>query len=145
MPNIKLLQRDNLLLLGAPILEEAAEGVLLEKLEELKRMCGRLDFIDTQDAIFLLKNCYAIPKLTYFLRTAPMFKNSITLEQYDKVLKDSLEGILNIKLEEPAWQQSSLPVKQGGLGVDDSLLYLASQDCSLFSFLTRVKFPLFFF
>ena len=29
--------------------------------------------------------------------------------------------------------------------VDDSLLYLASQDCSLFSFLTRVKFPLFFF
>ena len=29
--------------------------------------------------------------------------------------------------------------------VDDSLLYLASQDCSLFSFLHRVKFPLFFF
>ena len=29
--------------------------------------------------------------------------------------------------------------------VDDSLLYLASQDCSLFSFLPRVKFPLFFF
>ena len=28
--------------------------------------------------------------------------------------------------------------------VDDSLLYLASQDCSLFSFLTGVKFPLFF-
>ena len=50
MPRIKILQRDSLELLGAPILEEAASGILLGKLDELKRMIDRLDFIDSHDA-----------------------------------------------------------------------------------------------
>ena len=117
MPNIKTMHRNDLLLLGAPIYEEAADNVLLEKLEDLRRMGERLDFIDAQDAVFLLRNCYAIPKLTYFLRTAPTFKNADTLKLYDLELKKILEGILNIKMDDSAWDQSSLPVKKGGLGI----------------------------
>ena len=96
-PRIKTLKRDNLLLLGAPILEEAIEGGLLSKLDDLKRMTERLTFIDTQDAIFLLRNCYAIPRLAYFLRSAPCFKLMATLERYDIEIRKSLQEILNIE------------------------------------------------
>ena len=81
LPNVKSMDRSNLLLLGAPIFEEAIDAVLLEKLEDLKRMRERLVFIDPHDALFLLRGCYAIPKLTYFLRSAPTFKSTATLKE----------------------------------------------------------------
>ena len=36
---------------------------------------------------------------------------------YNAQLKESLESILNIPLEETQWQQATLPVAKGGLGV----------------------------
>ena len=116
-PRIRKMRPDNLLLLGAPMLEEAIEGVLLSKLDDLKRMSERLTFIDTHDAIFLLRNCYAIPRLTYFMRSAPCFKTMATLRLYDQELKRCLKEVLNTDLSDLAWDQSSLPVKQGGLGI----------------------------
>ena len=58
-----------------------------------------------------------MPKLTYFLRTSPFFKMPETLGLYNNQLRNSLETILNIKLDDLAWQQSSLPVAFGGLGI----------------------------
>ena len=40
-----------------------------------------------------------------------------TLELYDGEIRRSLQEILNIELEDPSWKQSSLPVRQGGLGI----------------------------
>ena len=115
-PGIKEVQENNLVLLGAPILQAAVDGVLLAKLEDLKRMTGRLQSLDVHDAIFLLRNCYAIPKLTYFLRCAPTFKNMDTLQLYDTEMRSALERILNVELKDEAWEQSSLPIKKGGAG-----------------------------
>ena len=92
-------------------------GVLLQKLDDLRRMAERLVTIDAHDAVFLLRCCFAIPKLTYFLRSAPTFRTLATLQEYDLVMKKCLEEIINIKLDQEAWTQSSLPVKQGGLGI----------------------------
>ena len=117
MPRIRMVNKNSLLLLGAPICEEAIEGVLLEKLQDLKRMAEGLTNIDAHDAVFLLKSCYAIPKLTYFLRSAPTYRTMATLQEYDQVMKKCLEAIININLGQEAWTQSSLPVKQGGLGI----------------------------
>ena len=72
-----MVNRENLLLLGAPICEEAIEGVLQEKLQDLQRMTERLTTIDAHDAVFLLRSCYAIPKLTYFLRSAPTYSSGL--------------------------------------------------------------------
>ena len=80
-------------------------------------MAERLVTIDAHDAVFLLRCCFAIPKLTYFLRSAPTFRTLATLQEYDLVMKKCLEEIINIKLDQEAWTQSSLPVKQGGLGI----------------------------
>ena len=80
-------------------------------------MAERLQEIDSHDAVFLLCHCFSIPKLMYFLRSAPCFKEVDILQQYDQQLRSSLENILNITLEEQAWEQSTLPVAKGGLGI----------------------------
>ena len=79
-------------------------------------MSGRLKELHAHDALFLLKHCLSIPRLTYFLRCSPCYKNGI-LDRYDELIKETLKAILNVKLEEEAWIQSTLPVASGGLGI----------------------------
>ena len=43
---------------------------------DLKRMTERLHF-DAHDALFLFKNFFTFPKLTFFLRSAPCFNSKI--------------------------------------------------------------------
>ena len=116
-PGIKNLQGHELVLLGAPILPEAMDSVLLDKLKNLELMTKRLEQIDAHDALFLLRSAYAIPKLMYSIRTAPAFKKMAILESYDEKMRQSLETILNVELNDESWQLSSLPVRQGGLGI----------------------------
>jgi hypothetical protein len=116
-PGVKLLTKNNLTLLGAPIFPEAIESILQPKLEKLILMANRLKEIDAHDALFLLRNCFSMPKLTYNLRTSPCFLKSEILNKYDSIIKESLQEILNVKLDEKAWDQSTLPIKLGGLGI----------------------------
>ena len=80
-------------------------------------MTSRLEDIDSHEALFLLRHCFAVPKLLYFLCSAPCFKRRDLLEEYDSVMRQTLEKILNTKLDEEKHLQSSLPVKFGGLGI----------------------------
>ena len=80
-------------------------------------MTERLITIDAHEALFLLRNCFSMPKLTYFLRTAPCFLKKNILLEYDNSIRNSFKKILNIKLEEQAWNQCTLPVNLGGLGL----------------------------
>ena len=131
---VRLVQKEDLTLLGAAILPEAFDNMLTSKREKLILMVQRLAEIDKHDALFLLKNCYAIPKLTYLLRTVPCFTKPDILHTYDLVIKEALEDILNTTLkEESSWIQSTLPVKFGGLGIR-----LAS-DIALPAYLSSVK------
>ena len=116
-PGIRILEDQDLTLLGAPILEESGNDVLLSKLQDLSLMVERLEDIDAHDALFLLKNCFSIPKLMYFLRCAPCFKHQGTLHKYDEKLRECLQKILNVQLEDGTWEQCSLPVANGGLGI----------------------------
>ena len=59
----------------------------------------------------------AIPKLLYFLRTAPCFLNPELLAEYDEAIKIGLENILNVKMTDQIWDQASLPTKLGGFGI----------------------------
>ena len=115
---VRLIQDHELTLLGAPILPESFEGVLYPKLESLKLMVSRLEEIDKHDALFLLRHCFAIPKMVYFFRTSPCFLNSEILKMYDEVIKSALTNILNLQLiDDRTWEQCTLPVKYGGLGI----------------------------
>ena len=52
----------------------------------------------------------------HLLRSAPTFL-SAGLVAYDKEQRSILESIANVQLDNRAWSQASLPVKDGGLGV----------------------------
>ena len=114
---VKLLSDHDLTLLGAPILPAAIESVLNKKLEDLKLMTDRLTEIDAHEALFLLRHCFSIPKMTYVLRTSPCFMENLILKNYDDLIKSALQKILNISLSEEPWNQCTLPINLGGLGL----------------------------
>ena len=116
-PDIKQVNMSSAMLLGAPIgNEDSVEEVLDGKLKELRRMSDRLALLNAHDALFLLTNCFAIPKLTYTLRSAPCYNQQV-LHDYDAVIRSTLQSILNVALTDEAWDQATLPVANGGLGV----------------------------
>ena len=45
------------------------------------------------------------------------FLEAEELQTYDKVIRGSLIDILNIQLSENSWNQDTLPVSKGGLGL----------------------------
>ena len=104
----------------------------MAKLSELQRLGERLKLLSAHDAFFLLKNCFSLPKLAYTLRCAPYYQSKL-LSQYDDVMRNTLENVLNIQLSDTmTWAQAVLPVASGGLGVR-----LAS-DVALPAFLSSV-------
>ena len=80
-------------------------------------MVSRLKQIDNHEALYLLRNCFSIPKLNYLVRTAPCFLEAEELHKYDNLIRGSLVDILNIQLSDLAWNQASLPISKGGLGL----------------------------
>lgn len=106
----------NFNLLGAPVLDQGFDNMAIPIMEKVKTMFSRLEHLHTHSAFFLLKNCFAIPKLTYLIRTSPAWKFTGFINSFDDLLKGTLESILNIKLENKAWTQATLPTSFGGLG-----------------------------
>ena len=103
-------------LLGAPVLPSAVDMALEFKLDALSRLLEQLDQADAHEALFLLRNCFAIPKLTYVLRTSACFQSPL-LKSYDSKVCCALEKMLNVQLCALSWEQCTLPVRFGGLGI----------------------------
>ena len=104
-------------LLGAPVGDETSvDTVLSSKLAVFRLLASRLAALNAHDALFLLKNCFSIPKLLYSLRCAACYKSTI-LPEYDDVIRQTLKVILNVDLSDVIWKQATLPVSSGGLGV----------------------------
>ena len=97
----------------------------------LSLMGERLQHIFSHDAILLLRNAFAIPKLLYLLRTSSCFL-STTLQCYDDELRKILCSIMNICLSEAAWTQATLPVGLGALAF--RVLYTALRTLSTRSY-----------
>ena len=79
-------------------------------------MGDRLSWISSHHALFLLKNCFTLPKLLYILRTSPCFAHPL-LQSFDDLQIYLLRSLLNIRLDDRASQQASLPVRFGGIGI----------------------------
>lgn len=119
LPGAKLLPPSQAQLLGSPVGDEpSVSSVLSGKVEALRRLGERLKLLTAHDALLLLRNCFALPKLLYTLRSAPCFLSS-ELETYDDCLREILGAVTNNLLgrESHPWVQATLPVKLGGLGI----------------------------
>ncbi|CAH2232343.1 jg26186, partial [Pararge aegeria aegeria] len=78
---------------------------------------NRLGILNSHIAYTILKHCLFVPKLMYILRASPVWKFPGLTNKIDAILKDSLEKILNLSLDEYSWTQATLPIKHGGIGV----------------------------
>ena len=109
-------------LLGSPIRGlESIDITLSEKLSSLKVLGTRLVHLHKQDALLLLRNAFAIPKILYVLQTAPCFYSTI-LETFDPELRSILSTVLNVSLDNNStWAQATLPIASGGIGIRSSI------------------------
>ena len=120
LPNLKITSIEESIILGSPIASQGERAELSSKLNALKRMITRLDLIDPHQAFVLLKNSFAIPKLTYLLRSSPAFQETDLLKEIDSALRKSMSSITNVDFTDDSWTQASLPARSGGLGIRKS-------------------------
>jgi hypothetical protein len=117
MPGLKLVDKGNLELLGSPIHQEGIKSALDKKRGTLKLMCDRLTSVDAHCALFMFRHCVGTPRVNYLLRSTPAYEHVQDLEDMNEIQREALEKILNIELTEREWNQSTLPLSMGGLGI----------------------------
>ena len=117
LPNVTETELDNLYLLGSPLTDGdiAAAGEAASTIVE--RLCARLRGLDSHTAVFFLSHHVSAPRLAYLLRSAPAFKEQVTLKNIDDAVRATFEAVANVTTSPEAWEQASLPVKLGGLGI----------------------------
>lgn len=116
-PNIKIIDKRSLRLLGSPILDESFPLFFEEKIQNFLLTSERLTKINTHMAYTIIKYCLFVPKFTYIVRCCQLWKHTELLQSLDNIIKITLASVLNINLEEREWLQASLPVRLGGLGI----------------------------
>ena len=107
-------------LLGAPIGDtEFSVKVLDKRISKATKCLEKLPLLDDpQLSLGITRTCLAAPKLTYSLRTQPPSQPvAASLQVFDELLRDALSVIVGSPVPDLAWSQSSLPIKDGGLGV----------------------------
>ena len=74
--DFKRTAKEDITFLGASVLEgKVVDKVFQENIADLKRSVERLSLLQAHDALCLLKNALAMPKLQYILRTSPCASN----------------------------------------------------------------------
>ena len=89
---------------------------LSARCEDLARIISRLELISAHDALVLLKNSFSAPRLQFTLRSAPCVGHP-HLQIFDNLLRTAASKVCNVTLSDDQWQQASLPVRYGGLGI----------------------------
>ena len=103
--------------LGSPLETKLQADLLEKKIKELQKGKGNVEKLDTQYGCFLLRNCFSLSELFYFLRTCTCFNHPALLETYNKTASDGLSKVFNVNFGNISSTQLSLPAEMGGLGV----------------------------
>ena len=64
----------------------------------------KLIVLDRHQDLFLLKNCFSIPKLMYTLRSSPCYLEQDLLDSFDSSIRSCAELICNVVLDDSGWQ-----------------------------------------
>ena len=103
---------------------------------------GIVEKLDAHYGFFMLKYCFSLPKLLYFLRNSTCFNHPALLEKYDKTERDGLSKVCNVNFDDISSTQVALRAEMGGLGVSSaSILALPASLASAYGasdFLTTI-------
>jgi hypothetical protein len=116
-PGIKICDRESLSLLGSPIFDQGFKNTVEKTIITVENLLNKAELLNRHVAYTLIKNCLFIPKFNFLLRTTPFWKFSNYVNSIDSSLKYCLERILNLRLTDLQWRQSTLPIRFGGLGI----------------------------
>lgn len=132
LPNCKYLEKDDMILLGAPLFEESIETATFNCKKKTDVMLSRLPHIGAHRALFLLRSTIGASTLTHVLRAGHnISKNNGCLVEFEEKLKVATASLINVDLTEKAWSQATLPISKGGLGIISPIQILSS--CQLSS------------
>ena len=70
----------------------------------------------------MLKNCFSLPKLLYFLRATTSFIHPALLKKDDKTVRNGLSKVCNVNFGNFSSTHLALPAQMGGLGVSSASL-----------------------
>ena len=84
-------------------------------------MSSNLEKVEPHTALFLLRNCFSIPKVLYYLRTSECFRENALLKNYDTLINRMLETITNVSMDQNSLSQARLPDNLGGLGIPSAV------------------------
>jgi hypothetical protein len=122
LPELKLVTKENATLLGGSLGERSA----LEQFVKLERsaqvLASNLRQLDRHSALYLIKNCFSMPKYMYSLRVSPLFRHPDRLLQLDNCWRSILEEVCNTMMDDSQWSQAILPIRLGGLGIGSASL-----------------------
>jgi hypothetical protein len=115
-------------LLGSPIFDQGFKNTAEKTIITFENLLNKVEFLSRHVAYTLIKSCLFIPKFNFFLRATPFWKFSNYVNSIDSSLKSSLERILNLRLTDLQWCQSTLPIRLGIRHISDICLlsYLQS-------------------
>ena len=120
-PGIIVTPKEELELLGAPLGAVSRKRLLEKKVEDFETMSSNLEKVEPHTALFLLRNCFSIPKVLYYLRTSECFRENALLKNYDSLINRMLETITNVSMDQNSLSQARLPDNLGGLGIPSAV------------------------
>ena len=100
---------------GATSFEEEVVNERINKAEELIEKLRTIE--DPYTEYVLLRNCLALPKMSYTMRTVDPQPHKDLMQRFDNAVRSGIERILGKPLNGKQWTQASLPFSLGGLGL----------------------------
>ena len=141
-PEIKIPKKDELIILGSPLGPKSQADFLEKRIIEPEQVNGIVEKLVAHNGFFMLKKCFSLPRLLYFLRTSTCFIHPTLLKTYDKTVRDGLSKVCNVNFDDTSSTQLALSAEMGSLGVSiASLLALSAFSASAFGasdFLTTI-------
>ena len=106
-------------LLGGPVGSSKFAVKLTEKrVDKIKVSMDRLNLLeDAQMEFCLLRACVGFPKMVFTMRTTPTETIENVLKKFDSNQRETLAKSIGGDISDKAWEQATLPIKMGGLGL----------------------------
>ena len=116
--------------IGGPLFcDQHAAQERVAKAAEVMQAISEL--ADTQTALLLLRRCASFCKVVFAAHVTPPALHARAMQDFDNRVRACLEELGGLPLSQAAWQQASLKIASGGLGLrsaarHSSAAYVAS-------------------
>ena len=118
LPGAVEVTEEGLEILGAPLSRSGIKKSVETKGRVVEKFCQDLNTLNNAHSeYYLLKSSLGVPRVIHLMRSSPVHEFPHLLRRFDQLSQDTLERILNVKLQDNSFLTASLPVRYGGLGI----------------------------